>query len=102
MLRYDPSVGGVGTPGYSAPECFRMQAHVTSKADVWSAGVILYQMTYGIPPPYPSAQPPPRSHGTRSGNVEQILNGCLQYDAHRRVSHNWLAQHPYTNNRSAL
>ena len=92
----------MGSPGYSAPECFRRHAHVTSKADVWSAGAILYRMTYGIPPPHPSGRPPHGSYGTRSASVGEILDRCLRFDPQQRAPHNWLAHHPYTNNRTAL
>ena len=43
---------GAGTYWYLPPECFQVDARplITSKVDVWSAGVILYQMLFGIRP----------------------------------------------------
>nr|ACC43953.1 serine-threonin kinase copy 1 [Philodina roseola] len=41
-----PKVGG--TLDYMAPEVFFLQTG--SKSDVWSAGIILYEMSYGRPP----------------------------------------------------
>ena len=102
MYRYDPNASPIGTPHYSAPECFDTNAHITSKADIWSAGAILYQMTYGSPPLEDSARPPRDSYRTQSVNVGEILNRCLQYNPHQRASHHWLAQHPYTKHPLAL
>ena len=37
----------IGTPFYKAPELFRNEALVTRNVDLWSLGVILYQMIVG-------------------------------------------------------
>lgn len=43
---------GAGTMWYLPPECFETatQARISSKVDVWSTGVILFQMLYGRKP----------------------------------------------------
>ncbi|CDF77593.1 Serine/threonine-protein kinase tousled-like, TSL [Chondrus crispus] len=43
---------GAGTMWYLPPECFEtgQQARISVKVDVWSAGVILFQMLYGRKP----------------------------------------------------
>lgn len=43
---------GAGTMWYLPPECFEpaSKARISSKVDVWSAGVILFQMLYGRKP----------------------------------------------------
>ena len=40
----------MGTPTYMAPEQCRGAKHVTDRSDVYSLGVILYQMLAGVPP----------------------------------------------------
>jgi serine/threonine protein kinase len=96
LFRQDPNAPGIGTPHYSAPECFHTDTHITSKADIWSAGAILYHMTYGEAPLQDSPQPPRFSPPTRSANVADILHHCLQHNIQQRGSHSWLANHPYT------
>lgn len=43
---------GAGTYWYLPPECFakNSKARITPKVDIWSAGVIFYQMLYGCRP----------------------------------------------------
>jgi hypothetical protein len=58
-------------------------------------------MTYGTVPTQGS-YPPDGSPPTRSASVIDIIDNCLQENAHRRSSHKWLARHPYTTNPSVL
>jgi tousled-like kinase len=44
---------GVGTYWYQAPECFDTSGtppRISSKVDVWSCGVLFFEMLYGIKP----------------------------------------------------
>ncbi|CAM9986686.1 unnamed protein product [Scytosiphon promiscuus] len=41
---------GAGTYWYLPPECFGDNPRISSKVDVWSLGVIFYQILYGIRP----------------------------------------------------
>jgi tousled-like kinase len=43
---------GVGTYWYLPPECFQTQVtpRISSKVDVWSVGVIFFQLLYGVKP----------------------------------------------------
>ncbi|UJR24403.1 hypothetical protein I4U23_005780 [Adineta vaga] len=94
--------GGGGTPHYSGPECLTGQYPVTSKADIWSLGAILYFLTYGNAPIYNSPQPPISLPPTRSSLVQNILQTCLQKKPHRRPTHQWIAQHPLTNSTALI
>lgn len=85
-----------GSYGFSAPESCLIEANVTSKADIWSAGAILYYLTYGNVPLYPSPTCPIGSLPTRSTLVRDILHNCLVIDPNQRQSHEWLAEHPLT------
>ena len=39
-----------GTPAYIAPEIIRDKGYTGFKADIWSAGVVLFAMLYGTVP----------------------------------------------------
>ncbi|CAM9865471.1 unnamed protein product [Ectocarpus sp. 12 AP-2014] len=41
---------GAGTYWYLPPECFGDNPRISSKVDVWSLGVIFYQILYGVRP----------------------------------------------------
>ncbi|CAF2536390.1 unnamed protein product [Rotaria sp. Silwood2] len=98
-----PSANPIGgTHYFSAPECWSRGVRITSKADIWSAGAILYNMTYGVAPITSSFHPPSNMRPTSSPHVNDVLNHCLQQDPDRRESHHWLAQHPYTTDPTAL
>jgi serine/threonine protein kinase len=39
-----------GTPAYLAPEVIKAEGDVSYKSDVWSLGVLLYLLTFGVVP----------------------------------------------------
>ncbi|UJR08395.1 hypothetical protein I4U23_012666 [Adineta vaga] len=84
-----------GTPFYSAPECMN-GIQVTSKADIWSVGAVLYFLTYGAPPGFWNSQPPPGIPPTRSTFVQEVLYYCLQHNPNDRPWQYQIAQHPLT------
>ncbi|CAF0951808.1 unnamed protein product [Didymodactylos carnosus] len=99
--------GRAGTEGYTAPEVFFAPpgtSLVTNfKADIWSAGAILYYMTYGLPPRSPPAAPyapPPGLTPTRDQGVIDILRHCLHRDSNMRPDPVWLRNHPYTHSQA--
>ena len=85
-----------GTEIFSAPECLTGEAPVTTKADIWSVGAVLYYMTYGDPPVDLISHPPPLVSRTRSNLVHDVIHRCLQRNPAKRASHRWLTQHPFT------
>jgi len=43
----------VGTYWYQAPECFELSVNkpqITQKVDIWSVGVIFYELIFGVKP----------------------------------------------------
>lgn len=39
-----------GTPAYLSPEVIKAEGEVSLKSDVWSMGILLYLLGYGIVP----------------------------------------------------
>lgn len=103
---------GAGTYWYLPPECFVMddQVRISNKVDVWSIGVIFYQMLYGKRPfgdgltqdkllsdrtmlnarqvRFPDQHPV-------SQLARQFLQTCLQYEQEERPTIAQLCEHPY-------
>lgn len=105
---------GAGTYWYLPPECFIMDENVTvrisNKVDVWSIGVIFYQMNYGRRP---------FGHGISQERIltdhtmlnakevvfpeqpeisetgKQFIRDCLKYDQALRPTIAKLCEHPY-------
>ena len=88
-----------------APEVFNHQTGF--KSDIWSAGIILYEMTYGRPPYFnyydrnqkvaaisamtPIHYPPVNDH-----YLLDCMKLCLRFDCFRRPSAYHLQAHPYS------
>jgi serine/threonine protein kinase len=99
-----------GSPLYMAPEIFLSSTYST-KADLWSLGVILYQSLYGRPP-FNSKNQVELVHDLRNGGITypknvhvspaclDLLYGLLQKDPYVRISwseffyHRWLFDSP--------
>src|SRR5262249_48515414 len=90
----------VGTPCYMAPEqAFGDPKRIGPKADVYSLGVILYEMITGRPPftgdsmvevldlvRHQEPVPPSRLRSRLPASLETICLKCLQKDPERRYS----------------
>jgi serine/threonine protein kinase len=86
MYRYNSQRLG-GTYYFSAPECLNGGVPVTSKADIWSAGAVLYYWT---------SQPPPAIPLTKSALIHDVFYHCLQLNPYQRPWQLELALHPLT------
>lgn len=103
---------GAGTMWYLPPECFDTEdgaPRISGKVDVWSAGVILFQMLYGRKPfGHDQSQEKMFREKTvahqqlqfpnKSGVSEQakaFIACCLTRDVNQRPSVNQLVAHPF-------
>lgn len=106
---------GAGTMWYLPPECFETasQARINTKVDVWSAGVILFQMMYGRKPfghdqtqekmfrektvSHQALKFPPKP--VASDAAKQFMSACLTRKAADRPSVSDLVCHPFLKKR---
>ncbi|XP_027366470.1 phosphoenolpyruvate carboxylase kinase 1-like [Abrus precatorius] len=103
----EPMSGIVGTPHYVAPEVLAGRDY-TEKVDVWSAGVILYEMLAGFPP-FRGDSPveifeavlranlrfPSRVFCSVSPAAKDLLRRMLCKDVSRRFSAEQVLAHPW-------
>jgi serine/threonine-protein kinase ULK/ATG1 len=93
----------LGTPLYMAPEIFQVGAGYDSKADIWSLGMVLYEMIAGhlpftahgreeIPFAQRNLKPPPRQ---TSATCVDLLQRMLAYEPSNRISFEELFVHPF-------
>ncbi|CAK90527.1 unnamed protein product (macronuclear) [Paramecium tetraurelia] len=86
----------VGTPLYMSPQILKRTKY-SSKCDVWSLGLILYEMLYGVTPWHSQnlvelmnkLDSKPLSfpvHPQVSENTKKLIKGCLQISEERRWS----------------
>lgn len=111
---------GAGTYWYLPPETFRTdhQPLITSKVDIWSAGVIFYELIFGSKPfgnnisqdniirqnliikdgsklSFPDSNP----NGYKvSDEAKQFISECLRYDPEERLSAYEAYHHKYFDN----
>ena len=93
----------LGTPLYMAPEMFKSGEGYDSKADIWSLGIVLYEILTGEPPiqakkreEIPSAQKNLKVIPERlSASCQDLLSKLLAYDPKERISFEDLFTHPF-------
>lgn len=93
----------LGTPLYMAPEMFKSREGYDSKADIWSLGIVMYEMLMGEAPiqaksreEIPSAQKNLKPLKEElSENCKDLLLKLLAYDVKDRISFEDLFVHPF-------
>ncbi|CAL1386132.1 unnamed protein product [Linum trigynum] len=92
-----------GTPLYMAPELVREQPY-NHTADLWSLGVILYELFVGQPPFYTNSvyalirhivKDPVKYPDNLSSNFKSFLKGLLNKSPQNRLSWPHLLEHPF-------
>ncbi|HEX8110657.1 MAG TPA: serine/threonine-protein kinase [Kofleriaceae bacterium] len=84
----------MGTPAYMSPEQMRSSRDVDHRSDIWSLGVVLYELLQGAPPfggdTFSSMvlkvvnDPLPRLTVRLPGDLENIVYRCLEKDPAKR------------------
>ncbi len=69
---------GMGTPDYAAPEQFDPNAPIDHRADIYSLGVMIYQMITGLLPR--GSWKPPSERGLVSPQWDKIISRAMQSD----------------------
>ncbi|CAD8163675.1 unnamed protein product [Paramecium octaurelia] len=111
VLTNDYAITNTGTPIYSAPELTCTDQEYTSKADIFSLGVILYQLIYNTLPfkvigksvqtVKQSLQKQPIICPNKEGFEAQFLDlidRMLRYSSHDRINWDQLENHDYFRN----
>ena len=92
-----------GTPLYMAPELVQEKPY-THAVDLWSLGVILYELFVGKPPFYTSSiyalikqivHDSPVYPSSMSGPFKSFLKGLLEKDPNRRLDWPEIMHHPF-------
>jgi serine/threonine protein kinase len=71
-----------GTPGYMAPELFSLPASADHRADIYSSGVVLFEMLTGDLPR--GAPIPPSTKSAADPRFDPIVLRALEHDRERR------------------
>lgn len=85
QLRADPAAGEsqLGTPAYSAPEVFDPQLPVDHRADIFSLGILMYELLTGNPPAG-EWTPPSKLNAAVDPRYDNLVLHCVQQDPAQR------------------
>ena len=82
---------------YKSPEMFLERPELTEKSDIWSLGVIMYQIVYKARP-LDINNGKHRITGIKTGKCEQfddLIGKCLKLDPEARIGPDELRRHPF-------
>eukprot|EP01102_Stenamoeba_stenopodia_P001714 TRINITY_DN11564_c0_g1_i1.p1 TRINITY_DN11564_c0_g1~~TRINITY_DN11564_c0_g1_i1.p1 ORF type:complete len:469 (-),score=61.38 TRINITY_DN11564_c0_g1_i1:148-1554(-) len=91
-------VEGVGTRLYLAPEILKGKPYKGPEIDVWSAGVLLYQMLHGNFPFHSTSailEDPLFVSDEMSSDAAELLAAMLEKESENRISVADILQHPW-------
>lgn len=103
----------VGSPMYMAPEVLRGKKY-DARADVWSLGIVLYEMLFGKPPHEESTVSKllqqvekfelkmPLHVNSISAPIQTLLKRLLQTEPDKRISPKELTEHPLLSMRMVM
>ena len=101
---YDPEVliyDTGGTPAYLAPEVIKAEGKISPKSDVWSLGVLLFLLTYGVVPLYNKIILGKFNHPKNyysSIELIDLIGKMLVVDIEKRYSIDKVLSHPWFRN----
>ena len=93
-----------GSPAYAAPEMLRGKEYKGNKIDIWSSGVVLYTMVYGVLPfdqdnikdlVYNITEGKYSLPNTISENCQDLIKKILEIDPNKRINIHDIKNHPW-------
>lgn len=98
-----PFRGIYGTSGYLAPELLQQQRMYNCSIDIWSTGIVLFEIIYSYAPFYPpsaccmtSVEFPPNSRFFQSSEeVQDLISKMLQPDPALRLTASEVLAHAW-------
>lgn len=93
-----------GTPAYIAPEILKEKGYTGFKADIWSAGVVLYAMLFGTVPFKASNMKELHKMIIKgkytlkeeiSPEAKHLMRSMMETDPDKRITINKILQHPW-------